>query len=334
MPSSIKEQADKCKSVFDAFGFNCYIEVAPKPKGLPLYMVHSRSFFNVTFYGINFIVVIVNESEKFTADALARQVEKYELATSRPVALFFEKTSALQKKAMFKNGIPFLSTPSALFLPFLGIAMQKRKAHAPETVLDVQKKLAPQSQVLFLHMLYKVKDAYVSKADAARATGLSAMAISRGSKELEARGLVKLKEHGRTIQMTCTTTGHNLFAKAEPYLTNPVEKNIVIMSDNLKSDYLKAGESALSEMSMLSAPKAQTFACTKSDISPTTIDYTKDSRWIPSEKMANVQIWKYSPNLFAINGHVDPISLYMSLKDSTDERIQASLEEMMESVKW
>lgn len=334
MPSSIQEQADKCKSVFDAFGFNSYIEVAPKPKGLPLYMVHSRSFFNVTFYGINFIVVIVNESEKFTADALARQIEKYELATSRPVALYFEKTSAIQKKALFENGIPFLSTPSALYLPFLGIAMQKRKAPASETVLDAQKKLAPQSQVLFLHMLYNVKDAYISKAEAARATGLSAMAISRGSKELEARGLVKLQERGRTIQMTCVTTGRDLFAKAEPYLINPIEKNIVIMNDALKGEHPKAGETALSEISMLGAPRTQTFACTKNDISPTTIDYTKDSRWIPSEKMLNIQIWKYPPDLFATNGGVDPVSLYMSLKDSTDERIQACLEEMMESVKW
>lgn len=334
MQSMAKDFGEKCKSVFDAFGFDCSIEVTPKPKGLPLYMVHTRTFFNVTSCGISFVVIVVNEREKFTADALEKQVEKYELAMSKPAALFFEKTSALQQKALFEKRIPFLSASPALFLPFLGIAMQKRKAPVSETVLDTQKKLAPQSQILFLHMLYKVKDTYISKADAARATRLSAMAISRGSKELEARGLVKLQERGRTVQMTCSEAGRPLFEKAEPYLINPIEKNIAIMRDDTKGEHPKAGETALSEMSMLGAPKTQTFACTKSDISPTTIDYTKDSRWIPAEKLINMQIWRYSPHLFAIDGRVDPISLYMSLKDSKDERIQACLEEMMESVEW
>ncbi len=50
--------------------------------------------------------------------------------------------------------------------------------------------------------------------------------------------------------------------------------------------------------------------------------------------MQNVQICKYNPALFATDGHVDPLSLYMSLINSGDERVVSCLEEMMESVKW
>ena len=334
MPNSKENIVEKCKSIFDTFGFDCKVEEAPKPKGLPLYMVQGRNFFKVVVCEIPFIVVAVAENERFSADALTRQIEKYEQAVLVSVVLFFEKTGAIQQKALIKYCIPFLSFPSVMFLPFLGIAMQKRRAKKVEASVDAQKKLMPQSQVLFLYMLYKVKSAFVSKAEAARATGLSAMAVSRCSRELESHGLVKLQERGRVVQMTCAAIGRELFEKAIPYLINPVEKTIVILGTSQNENFPKAGESALSALTMLGSPEMVTCACDKSDISSSTIDYTEDARWIYSEKLLNVQVWRYSPNPFAANGLVDPVSLYMSLKDSVDERVQASLEELMKNVKW
>ena len=47
-----------------------------------------------------------------------------------------------------------------------------------------------------------------------------------------------------------------------------------------------------------------------------------------------MQLWNYAPNLFARDDTVDKFSLYLSLKDNEDERIQSALEEMMESIEW
>ena len=47
-----------------------------------------------------------------------------------------------------------------------------------------------------------------------------------------------------------------------------------------------------------------------------------------------LEIWRYDPAMFATDGIVDPFSLYLSLKDSKDERIQIALEEMMEKLAW
>ena len=44
--------------------------------------------------------------------------------------------------------------------------------------------------------------------------------------------------------------------------------------------------------------------------------------------------WKYSPKLFARDGKVDPISLYCTLRDDPDERIQGELEQVVENIKW
>ncbi|GEM_PF-3944963 len=45
-----------------------------------------------------------------------------------------------------------------------------------------------------------------------------------------------------------------------------------------------------------------------------------------------IEIWKYDPELFAREGVVDPLSLYMSLKDTKDERVEMALEQQVLSL--
>ncbi len=47
-----------------------------------------------------------------------------------------------------------------------------------------------------------------------------------------------------------------------------------------------------------------------------------------------MEIWRYSPNLFAEQAVVDRLSLYLSLKENQDERVEAALEDMMREMQW
>ena len=47
-----------------------------------------------------------------------------------------------------------------------------------------------------------------------------------------------------------------------------------------------------------------------------------------------VQIWNYSPALFARNGVADPLSVWLSYEKNTDERVEMALEKTMEDVQW
>jgi hypothetical protein len=47
-----------------------------------------------------------------------------------------------------------------------------------------------------------------------------------------------------------------------------------------------------------------------------------------------IEVWRYPPALFAARDVVDPLSLYLSLKGISDERIEASLDEMMRKLGW
>lgn len=328
---------DFVKSIFLENGFDCNVSAAVQPKGLPLYMVKNRGFFNACVEGVRFVVVAVLGEESFDAEALARQIKKYEQVLTRPVAFLFKNSSNAQRKSLIQERVPFIAPTSLIYLPFLGVALQNQNRAAGvrnKDDNDLPKKMTPQGQQLFLYMLYKVKDSYVTKARAAQETGLNAMAVSRYSRELEKLGLVRLQENGRSILMTCTDNGASLVEKAKPYLINPIKKRIIVTKDNLKEAFPKAGETALSAKTMLTAPRIDAYACQKKDLSPNAIDYTADLRWFSKLELIEVQIWSYNPSLFAVDGVVDPLSLYMSLKESKDERVVGCLEEMMETVQW
>jgi hypothetical protein len=55
---------------------------------------------------------------------------------------------------------------------------------------------------------------------------------------------------------------------------------------------------------------------------------------IEDEGTCRLQLWRYDPALFADGKRVDPFSLYLSLRQHTDERIESALDEMMEKLAW
>ena len=47
-----------------------------------------------------------------------------------------------------------------------------------------------------------------------------------------------------------------------------------------------------------------------------------------------IQVWKYNPKMLSTEGVVDKLSLYLSLKDNEDERIQIELERLINEMPW
>ncbi len=54
----------------------------------------------------------------------------------------------------------------------------------------------------------------------------------------------------------------------------------------------------------------------------------------PTPDCAEIQIWRYSPVLVLGETTVDPISLWLSLHETSDERVQMALDELREGWPW
>lgn len=55
---------------------------------------------------------------------------------------------------------------------------------------------------------------------------------------------------------------------------------------------------------------------------------------LPEPGGLEIEIWKYTPTQFAYEGKVDRLSLYLSLKNSGDERVQSALDALLEGMEW
>lgn len=67
-----------------------------------------------------------------------------------------------------------------------------------------------------------------------------------------------------------------------------------------------------------------------------TLIKSEEIKQIPISEGASMQIeiWNYDPQLFDKDNIVDPFSLYFSLKENEDERVQKALINLREKIKW
>ena len=96
----------------------------------------------------------------------------------------------------------------------------------------------------------------------------------------------------------------------------------------------QAGLSALAHYSMLAEPENSSIALSR-EVWKSLQKKATVRRTLADEPGAlTVEVWNYTPTLFAQDGWVDRLSLYLSLKDTEDERVQDALDQMLEELPW
>ena len=311
------------------FGIDFAVEEIDS-RSLPVYLSARRSFFRLSWAGNDFILVKVSTKEKFGVIAFEKQAviisEKYGM----PVTFEFENLSRAQRDSLIEKNIPFISDAGQLYLPFLGMALSNRFTKPKEIRSE---KMMPATQALFLYMLYRSGGKPVIKKDAAEALGVTRTSITRASDQLSDMGLISQEMRGKEYYMSVTENGKALYEKARPYLINPVQKSVIISESDLHKGFHFSGESALAKCTMLNPPAIPVYAVYKADVDPDKL-HEIDIRWEPEEKVIQLELWKYDPNLFANDGIVDPVSLSMCFEENVDERIEGSLEDYLEEYEW
>ncbi len=93
-----------------------------------------------------------------------------------------------------------------------------------------------------------------------------------------------------------------------------------------------AGETALARITMLNEPQQQVVAVTSDAIQQAKLaDISFEPRAV-ADGIA-IQVWRYKPEMVD-KKTVDPLSLWLSLQDSQDNRIQTALDEIEERFPW
>jgi hypothetical protein len=122
------------------------------------------------------------------------------------------------------------------------------------------------------------------------------------------------------------------FRKGRRYLKSPVKKIVFLETEPLAA--LTAGLDALAKLSMINPPGHPVRAIGREQFNTQKIEVIKNKDVIKDTQLVELQIWDYDPRQFSHTKYVDPLSLYASLKDENDERIEHALEEVLQAEPW
>ena len=304
--------------------FGCKVKIAEYKNKLPLpIFMTMRDIMMVEIYGVNFVIIDVVKEMELSVAAMKKQKAKYEEALQCPVAYEVALNSVSMTNALVKSGVPFVDLPRNVFLPFMGIVLQDvyRKQ------LVRADKMMSATQMVFLELLYMDDEESVLKSEVANKLNLTKTSITRATAQLEEMGLIRQMKSGTEIAIKRNYSRKEYYENAKAYLINPVQKEITIM----RYESFSAGETALSQESELNPPRIEECAIYKGEEVVDQLEIV-DARSEAPDDCLKVQLWKYNPFYFAREGRVDTVSLACTFQGNEDERIEMSIEKLLEEL--
>ena len=301
---------------------------------LPGYLAQRYEARLATLAGQAWLIAFLRQPDTPAPLQLLKQLDQLQARIDAPVAgtcLVAEHLPPYLRNRLVELGQPFVVPGRQLFWPAIGSAetVQRPQRLRPEPV-DT---LGPVAQQLLIALLLRRVLPPLTITAVAQALGWTAASVSQAVKALEASGLVESRTEGRERIFALADAPGEVWRQAQPLLRTPVRQRIRMRQVDLPPDAnLRAGESALATLTDLTEPAEPVFAVAsrhwpKGPETPPAIP-------TPDTGTCVVELWRYPPDATATHGRVDPLSLYLSLYDARDERLQLALHELMEQVEW
>ena len=226
---------------------------------------------------------------------------------------------------LIAHHIPFIVPGNQLFVPELALDLREHFRSAPEPLAE---SLTPTGQLLVIAALLDriVQD---TPSGFAEYFHYSAMSMGRAIAELAAFELIEVEPAGRYRRVLFHLPRNELWRRARPLLRTPVRKRRRVRRPYDDIVLPLAGESALTVLTEISHPRVETRAVAASDWKALTKRYDLDRPLNWDEPEIELETWAYDPVLLGDHRVVDPISLWLSLPDSADERVGAAKDALL-----
>lgn len=301
----------------------CKVSIAPIEKGivrsLPIFITDAYQLLQCEIFG-NDVCLMVCKENTATPMQLKKHSSIVEAKMNMPAAVVLAEVKPYNMKRMIEARVNIIVPGRQLFLPSL--LMDMRPQRNPVDMKD--KPMPPMAQCVILYHLQKYSLNNMSAEPIAERMHVSYPNINRAIKWLADNHFVTLTPT-REKQITFIHDGHELWQQALPMLQNPIER--IVRTDEVL-DAPICGEEALAELTMLAEPQEYYRAISKQQakqLKKNLHNEFGDNR---------VEVWRYDPMLLAEDGRVDALSLYLSLRDTEDERVHKEINQLIKDRQW
>lgn len=313
------------------------VEICPVPRNwrnkVPFFLAELYDLYESTLFARQVYFVVPIGLDTFSTWQREKHIELLKHYLDGVIILLLENVEAYHRTRLIQKGLNFIVPGTQMFLPSLLLDL---KETFPKRLLK-KAKLTPSAQcILLYHILNKndnVEDMSFKKI--AHRFDYTQPTITHAVNSLKEQNLCVVKTSKEKF-LHFNYQAKDLWKAALPFMRSPVKKKIYT-HEQPAPNILRSNISALTKYSEINAGTLHYYA----------MDQHTFNRIYLQKKIAYhdvadgtycMEIWSYNPLLLArlgtIQNVVDPLSLYLSMQDSPDERTQMALESMIERHIW
>jgi len=309
-------------------GYRPRIEPASRISAVPLFLRERFEFLELELFGRSVVLAVEKAPpDELSASEYGRTAMALKRGLERDVALVMAKAPSYLRNRLVREGVPFIVPGAQMFLPMLMVDLRERSSKAASRIQD---KLSPVSQLVVIHQILREHDSHIPLAELGVRLKYSAQAMSFAQDQLQCAKLCEVRRIGKMIFLEFSLGGRSLWEKAEPLMASPVRKVQWVRWGQPRARAVPAGTTALSRLSMLAEDQYPTYAMRDRDLVSAFERGELVGCQSRDEANARMESWKYDPWVLAENDAVDRCSLYLSLRNSGDERIQKEIKTLIE----
>jgi DNA-binding MarR family transcriptional regulator len=312
--------------LFDVIGIQINLNKLEKSVlyNIPDFLVNTYDFFETEIFEKDIILIYQKTDSKFTTGQYKIHTQIIEKTLDKPVVLVLDKIESYNRLRLIKQKINFIIIGKQIFLPFLFLDINNFTTKKNYN----NRCFTPATQALLLYHLQKENLNGIGISAIADKLHYTTITISRAFKELTEKNIC-LTIGSKNIFINFPDDKKELWKKILPYLKSPVNK--IFFTDKLPENiptYI-TGITALSYYTEIADDGRKHIAISKQDYIKN-INEIKKNIINSEEADYKVEVWNYDPEILTTHeNYVDALSLYLTFKDSEDERIQIETEKLL-----
>lgn len=309
-------------------------------ENLPMYLISRYNYYSANLLNQKIIFMLCNDDE-LTPAQIFKDCSKVRETLNAFVVYVDDAMTSYNRSRLINYGVQFIVPEKQLFLPELKIDLREQFSGKKNQL----KFFTPSAQMVVLSAILNTFSNKFSIGSLNDRFGISTSNAQRIIDDLEDLELVASHKEGRDRIAQFSYQGKELWDMSLKYMKSPVKKTVYVKDFNsaVVAGFI-SGLTALSEYSMLVAPRLSVIAASDKTWKEYASLYQLAE--YPDEAALQVDIWSYPPekvlNYISESGDtvsfghakVDKLSLYLSLMNDYDERVQGELEEMLEGMQW
>lgn len=307
-------------------------------EALPLYLKQGYKWKLAEIDGKLWLLAEMTENDQLSVSQVEIHFTRARNILGHPVMAVFQDLEAYNRRRLIEKQIPFIVVNKQVYIPGFLVDLKENF----EFKSKVHSKLIPLAQLIVLYYLLHKQEIKELENKTFKELAVffhtTQMEITRTADNLKALNLINVGT-GKEKYIRFITQHKQLWNDIEQrkLFIYPVQKQ-VYMDHKFFKGLLKSNSTALAEYTDMNPTRQEFYAIDKKVF----YKFEEENRREPVNAIDAkycIEIWKYDPAVLVKNGSypqdmVDPLSLYLSLLNTKDERVEIALDQLLNKIAW